>query len=120
MEYFQKQIASFSPNNEKEVSITNKFGFVEKTLEINTASTSHEKDEDPDTTPKLATNTEKLTRKLTKSMKQENARVFKWKEMLENYPDKVHPKLKLRCRKGIPDSIRGYAWQILIQGERVL
>lgn len=29
MEYFQKQIASFSPNNEKEVSITNQFGFVE-------------------------------------------------------------------------------------------
>ncbi len=53
-------------------------------------------------------------------MKQENARVFKWKEMLENYPDKLHPKLKLRCRKGIPDCIRGYAWQILIQGDKVL
>lgn len=43
-------------------------------------------------------------------LKQENARVFKWKEMLEDYPDKLHPKLKLRARKGIPDSIRGYAW----------
>ncbi len=47
---------------------------------------------------------------MLKQMKQENARVFKWKEMLEEYPEKVHPKLKERCRKGIPDSIRGYAW----------
>ena len=43
-------------------------------------------------------------------MKQENARVFKWKEMLEEYPEKINPKLKKRARKGIPDSIRGYAW----------
>ena len=47
-------------------------------------------------------------------MKQENARIFKWKEMLEEFPDKKHPKLKSRARKGMPDSIRGYAWQILI------
>ena len=43
-------------------------------------------------------------------MKQENARVFKWKEMLDSYPDKTHSKLKSRARKGIPDSVRGYAW----------
>ncbi len=47
-------------------------------------------------------------------MKKENARVCKWKEMLEEYPEKKHPKLKSRARKGIPDAIRGYAWQILI------
>jgi hypothetical protein len=47
-------------------------------------------------------------------MKQENARVFKWKEMLQVYPDKKDPKLKTRARKGIPDAIRGYAWRILI------
>ena len=45
-----------------------------------------------------------------KKMKQENARVFKWKEMLEDYPEKKHPKLKDRARKGMPDAIRGYAW----------
>ena len=43
-------------------------------------------------------------------MKQENARVFKWKEMLDAYPEKQTNKLKERARKGIPDSIRGYAW----------
>jgi hypothetical protein len=53
-------------------------------------------------------------RKTIKVMKQENARVYKWKEMLEEYPDKIHVKLKKRCRKGIPDSIRGYAWQMFI------
>lgn len=46
--------------------------------------------------------------------------MFKWKEMLEEYPDKKHPKLKSRARKGIPDAIRGYAWQILIQGPKYL
>ena len=121
MEYFQKQIASFSPNNEKEVSITNQFGFVEHTLDINTASTSRDKDEDPlDTALKLVPHTVKASKKLIKTMKQENARVFKWKEMLENFPEKVHPKLKQRVRKGLPDCIRGYAWQILIQGDKVL
>lgn len=47
-------------------------------------------------------------------MKIENARVFKWKEMLEEYPEKKSPKMKSRARKGIPDALRGYAWQILI------
>jgi hypothetical protein len=47
-------------------------------------------------------------------IKKENARVMKWKEMLEEYPEKKHPKLKTRARKGIPDAIRGYAWQMLI------
>jgi hypothetical protein len=53
-------------------------------------------------------------------MKIENARVFKWKEMLEMYPEKKSPKLKSRARKGIPDALRGYAWQILIQGPSYL
>lgn len=53
-------------------------------------------------------------------MKQENARVFKWKEMLEEYPEKNSSKMKSRARKGIPDAIRGYAWQVLIQGQKYL
>ena len=53
-------------------------------------------------------------------MKKENARVFKWKEMLEEYPEKKNPKLKTRARKGIPDAMRGYAWQVLIQGAKHL
>ena len=45
-----------------------------------------------------------------------NARIEKWNYMLNNYNDfkknKFH-KLKKRTRKGIPDNLRGYAWQII-------
>ena len=44
---------------------------------------------------------------------QQNARVFKWKEMFKDYPDKVHKKLHTRGRKGIPNSLRGFAWCLL-------
>ena len=63
---------------------------------------------------------ERLTEKALKLMKVENARVFKWKEMLTEYPEKRNPKLKERARKGIPDAMRGYAWKILIDGARYL
>ena len=55
-------------------------------------------------------------------MKQENARIFKWKEMLENDPDKekMGKMYKKRARKGIPDSIRGYAWRLMIKGRQYL
>ena len=46
-----------------------------------------------------------------------NVRLEKWNYMLNNYDDfnKNHfAKLKKRTRKGIPDSIRGYAWQKII------
>uniref|UniRef100_A0A7S3NEY2 Rab-GAP TBC domain-containing protein n=1 Tax=Euplotes harpa TaxID=151035 RepID=A0A7S3NEY2_9SPIT len=33
--------------------------------------------------------------------------------MMEDYPEKVHFKLKKRARKGIPDSYRGAAWKAL-------
>ena len=32
---------------------------------------------------------------------------------MDQYPMKVHKKLKSRGRKGIPDSYRGYAWCLL-------
>ncbi len=63
---------------------------------------------------------ERLTEMALKLMKIENARVFKWKEMLAEYPEKRNAKLKERARKGIPDGMRGYAWKILIDGSRYL
>ena len=45
--------------------------------------------------------------------KVQQVRVQKWMMMLEDYPAKVHFKLKKRARKGIPDSYRGQAWKIL-------
>jgi hypothetical protein len=47
--------------------------------------------------------------------RRENARVYKWKEMLDKYPFKIHSKLRSRGRKGIPDSFRGYAWCLLTE-----
>jgi hypothetical protein len=40
--------------------------------------------------------------------------------MLDSYPEKKFPKLKTRARKGIPDSIRGFAWQILSQSNKAI
>ena len=48
---------------------------------------------------------------------QYNARLEKWNFMLTNFDDfmkKNFQKLKERTRKGIPDSIRGYAWQKIL------
>ena len=44
-----------------------------------------------------------------------NARTEKWRFMLEHYDvykGKKKKKLKKRTRKGIPDSLRGYVWQL--------
>jgi len=46
-----------------------------------------------------------------------NARLEKWNYMLNNYEDfykRNFAKLKKRVRKGIPDSLRGYVWQKII------
>ncbi|CDW71133.1 tbc protein [Stylonychia lemnae] len=133
MEYFSKQVATQCSFNEKEVAITDSFGFVEQTIELNQASNSNEieqsnsKDEeyeekgDRSSRKTISSKDAPISQKIAfKQLKQENARLYKWKEMLEDYPEKLHVKLKLRCRKGIPDSFRGYAWQILIQGQKHL
>ena len=59
----------------------------------------------------------KDTKKEEKDALLNNARVEKWNYMLSDYEDfyKNHfSKLKQRVRKGIPDSLRGYAWQKII------
>jgi len=33
--------------------------------------------------------------------------------MFKDYPQKIHSKLKERGRKGIPNSLRGFAWCLL-------
>jgi hypothetical protein len=51
------------------------------------------------------------------SLLQLNARLEKWNYMLSNFDDfaKNHySKLKERVRKGIPDSLRGYVWQKIL------
>ena len=50
-----------------------------------------------------------------------NARLEKWRYMMENYNEfstKKFSKLKSRTRKGIPDSLRSYVWQIFAEKEK--
>jgi NAD-specific glutamate dehydrogenase len=99
-------------DRERDLTITDQFGFIEKTIESGMQISL----------PELgsAESQERLSQKALKMMKKENARVFKWKEMLDEYPEKKNAKLKTRARKGIPDALRGYAWQVLIQGAKYL
>ena len=119
MDYFTRMVvdstkdmtseeAQYQQDYIKRVSITDAFGFVEKTLNYEDKKEILEPPDD--------VSQDRLTQQALKMMKQENARVFKWKEMLQVYPEKKDPKLKTRARKGIPEAIRGYAWRILIQG----
>ena len=59
--------------------------------------------------------TSNLSRKSTQDLLQLNARIEKWNYMLEHYEEyskKKLGKLKSRTRKGIPDCLRSYVWQI--------
>jgi len=75
IDYFSKQISSFIQTNDKEAAITNKFGFVERTIEINTASSSYEKDGskeeeiNEEKPKKQKASLDQTTRRLMKQMK---------------------------------------------------
>ena len=50
-----------------------------------------------------------------------NARLEKWQYMIQNYEEfktKKSSKLKSRTRKGIPDSLRSYVWQLFAEKEK--
>ena len=50
-----------------------------------------------------------------------NARIEKWNYMIQNYEEfktKKFDKLKSRTRKGIPDSLRSYVWQLFAEKNR--
>jgi TBC1 domain family member 10 len=53
----------------------------------------------------------------------EIVRTDKWREMIRDWKSWSNPKgtkrnrLKLRCRKGIPDSMRGQAWMLLVNAD---
>ena len=119
MDYFTRMVVDSTKDMSSEeaqhqqdsrnmLTITDAFGFIEKTLNYEDKKEILEPSDD--------VSQDRLSQQALKVMKQENARVFKWKEMLHAYPEKKDPKLKTRTRKGIPEAIRGYAWRILIQG----
>jgi hypothetical protein len=50
-----------------------------------------------------------------------NARIEKWNHMLKNYEEfstKKREILKSRTRKGIPDNLRGYVWQLFAEKQK--
>ena len=50
-----------------------------------------------------------------------NARIEKWNDMLKNYEEyrtKKFDKLKSRTRKGVPDSLRSYIWQLFAEKDK--
>ena len=50
-----------------------------------------------------------------------NARMEKWNYMIENYQEfitKKFNKLKERTRKGVPDSLRSYVWQLFAEKDK--
>ena len=50
-----------------------------------------------------------------------NARLEKWQYMIQNYEEfktKKFDKLKSRTRKGIPDSLRSYIWQLFAEKDK--
>ena len=60
----------------------------------------------------------KTAKELSENLLQINARMEKWSYMLEHYDDfstKKREILKSRTRKGIPDNLRGYVWQLFAE-----
>lgn len=59
--------------------------------------------------------------KSCKELLQINARIEKWEYMMQHYNEFITKKkelLKSRTRKGIPDSLRGYVWQIFAEKDK--
>jgi len=89
---------------------TDEFGFI---LEDNSSDVDSGNEFSDKKEPKLD---KKEIKEKNEKLLTINARIEKWNYMLNNFNDfkknKFH-KLKKRTRKGIPDNLRGYAWQIL-------
>ena len=87
---------------------TDEFGFI---LEDNSSDLNSENEDSAKKDPKSGI--KDIKEKAEKLLKI-NARIEKWDYMLNNFNEfKTNKfyKLKSRTRKGIPDNLRGYAWQ---------
>ena len=64
----------------------------------------------------------KSAKNLSENLLQINARMEKWSYMLEHYDEfstKKREILKSRTRKGIPDNLRGYVWQLFAEKDKL-
>ena len=89
---------------------TDEYGFI---LEDNSSDLDSENEYSDKKGPKSG---KKETKEKAEKLLTINARIEKWDYMLNNFNEfktNKYYKLKSRTRKGIPDNLRGYAWQII-------
>ena len=97
------------------IIITDEYGFVQNDDNNNSLSLKNS-----------IKTSERLSKKLYKSKSGKdllkiNARIEKWKYMIDHYEEfstKKIKTLKSRTRKGIPDSLRGYVWQLFAEKKK--
>ena len=95
------------------IILTDDYGFIKDKKSIGKKSDDEEE----------YNNIKKKDSKSTKTLLQLNARLEKWNYMIKNYKlfstnKKKRELLKSRTRKGIPDSLRGYVWQLFADKDK--
>ena len=107
-------------NEPDKIILTDDYGFVKYKKPKGKKNASEEDDEQEEEYDK---NIQKNNSKPVKTLLQLNARLEKWNYMIKNYKEfttnkKKKELLKSRTRKGIPDSIRGYVWQLFADKDK--
>ena len=96
-----------------EIIETDEFGFIKNNNSSEEEDSSNSENNNSENKQSIEKTDEK--KKVSELLKI-NARIEKWNYMLQNlreFKNEKLSKLKSRTRKGIPDSIRSYAWQKL-------
>ena len=100
-------------NEPESIVATDQYGFIQKDDDNNSIKQSKK--------ISLKSSIKLNLRKSSKDQLTVNARIEKWNCMLNNYEEFSTNKrniLKTRTRKGIPDSLRGYVWQIFAEKKK--
>ena len=107
-------------NEPDKIIVTDDYGFIKSKKPKGKKNANEEDDEEEEEYDK---NIQKNNSKSAKTLLQLNARLEKWNYMIKNYKEfttnkKKKELLKSRTRKGIPDSIRGYVWQLFADKDK--
>jgi hypothetical protein len=100
-------------NEPDSIIVTDQYGFVKSDKNPNDKKGGKKKEKNPIKKAR--------TSKSCINLLQINARLEKWNYMLNRYEEfstKKRELLKSRTRKGIPDSLRGYAWQLFAEKQK--
>ena len=101
-----------------QIILTDDYGFIKKNS--NSGNKNNKKESSDDVDDEI---NDKNDSKTPKKLLQINARIEKWNYMIENYKEfstnkKKKAILKSRTRKGIPDCLRGYVWQLFANKDK--